>query len=767
MEVKMKKYIIFMIVTVLFSAMIFSQSVSISFLKIEGNTSLATSLITSKLSNAVQIGQPLNSDALYTALQALYNTGYFSYIEPKIQYSPIGPGLVIILTENPVLKSVDVKVNGPDLIGMDKIRGAITVEASKILNLVDLKTSFQNVMQLYTNAGYISNMISLETNITQSGNKIIIPSNNLVITINEYAIWNLKMTGDYGNLTPQQIIQNTGLFTMKGFESMNPLMKLFSNANDAYPKFSQMQDFQSKLFQMGYFSPETSLNFAPATDVSSNFKDPAVDLVVNAKLMKVVKSGLPIDNYFFSGVSEVDPFALAKYAGITAPATTNNFEQLVQLAKIRDYYQKKGYLLTSANVEYYKYQSSNDGFIDYKVIERHIGKIEITGNTKTKSYLIRRELAFHVGDPVTIQSIIQSYNNLNNTGFFTNVSITPTFPSTDSTTVNMVVTITENNKPRQIGGSLTIAQPQSGQPWYSGIYASGNLGLVDWNGYGESLTSQINLGLNPNANITYGVIFPFDLPMNFNTSLYYSTLNPFVTVNGQNIYYDESEYGLSASIGYQPNVYTSYNLGMNYYYFNNTQGSTPIAPSYLSPATGTCRQVNLSWNYTNVDNTLLSMSGVNFSLGGSYAGFGGQKNFAQGTFMVSGYLPILPQLSIGGRVLVGDGYGTNFDVGGPTTVRGWNPVAGTQEFVSNLDLRYEPPSSSSIPMMLSAFYDFGGAGNQLFAYGNVENAFMNSIGVGISLNVPYLGVLRFDFPFKVVNSTLQYGGITFGVGEMF
>ncbi|MCL4407294.1 MAG: hypothetical protein M1521_01490, partial [Thermotogae bacterium] len=112
----MKKYLVLFVLIISVSVISFSQTQTISFLKIEGNTSLATSIITSKLSNTVKIGQPLNTAALYQALQSLYETGYFSYIEPKIEYSPIGPGLVIVLTENPVIKSVDVKINGPDLV---------------------------------------------------------------------------------------------------------------------------------------------------------------------------------------------------------------------------------------------------------------------------------------------------------------------------------------------------------------------------------------------------------------------------------------------------------------------------------------------------------------------------------------------------------------------------------------------------------------------------------------------------------------------------
>lgn len=761
----MRRYIVLIALIISISTFSFSQT-AIAFLKIEGNTSLATSLITSKLSSAVKIGQPLNTAALYQALQALYDTGYFSYIEPRIEYSPIGPGLVISLIENPIIKSIDVKVDGPNLIDLEKIKNAITVKASEVLNLVNLKNSFQNIMDLYTSAGYLPNIIGIQTNITQKGNSIVVPDGILVMTVNEYALWNLRLVGDYGNLTPEDIIKATGLFTMKKYESMDPIQKLFANPNDAYLKVSTIQDFQAKLFQMGYFSLDTTLNFATPTNVVSAFKSPAIDLVVNAKLAQVIKSGLPFSGYYFTGVNEVSPAKLAEYAGITAPSTTNNFEQLEQLAKIKEYYEQKGYLLTSAEVIYHKFETMKGGFLEYKVSEKHIGKIEVTGNTKTKTYLIMRELAFKTGDPVTMQSLIQSYNNLRNTQFFSNISIIPTLPSTDSTIVNMVVKVTENDKPRQIGASLSISQPGQGQPWYNGITGSGNISFVNLSGIGDTLSGQITLGVNPTANITYGIIFPFNLPMNFTSSIYYNTLQPFVVSNGQTLYYNETEYGISASVGYQPDVYTSYNIGGNFYFFNKSQGATPITPSQMGIASGTCRSISLSYNYTNVNDVLLTTQGMKLGASLSYAGFGGQENYLQGYVSAAGYLPIFDNLAIAGRVMIGDGYGTDFYVGGPTTVRGWNQEGGLQEFVSNLELRYVI-NSQDVPIMLTAFYDFGGAGDQLLTYGMINNQFMNSIGLGISFEIPYLGVLRFDFPYKVVNGTFQYSGISFGVGEMF
>ena len=757
----LKKYAIMVFFVTIFSIVVLAQP--LAFIKISGNTNIPTAFILSKMQN-VKIGQMINRNTLYKALQNLYDTGFFSYIEPKLLPSNGGVGLLINVIENPVVKKIEVKIDGPDLIGKRKIKKAIVVKAGEVLNLNDLKKTFQSIVKLYTDKGYIPNVVGVNTNIIQRANSLEIPGGDLVINVKEYAIWSINITGERGALTPQQLIKTTGLFTLKSYESLNPFIKFFVDFKQAYPKFSEIQAFQAKLAQMGYFSPQTSLSFIPATDVSKDFKYPAMNIVVNSVLKKVVKSGLPIQQYYFSGVTEVNPFDLAKYAKISVPSTTNNFEQLSQLARIRSYYKSKGYLLTGAYLKYYRYEMiSNKGVLEYRVIQRHVGKIKIIGNVKTQKYLIDRELQFKPGDPLTAQTFIQSYNNLRNTGFFSNVSIYPVLPSNDSSAVNVVVKVVENEKPRQLGGALTIGQPKEGQPWYSGIIATGKYSLSNWAGYGQSLNAALNLGEESNAHLNYSVIFPFDLPVNFKSSLYYKTMKPFKVVNGQDLYYHENRMGISVSTGYQPNVHTSFNIGGHFEWFNKSAVSTPVD---FGPASGTSREIGFSFNYVNVDNVLFPMRGLKVAISSQIAGFGGEENYNSFTAAISSYMPIFKNLSLAGRVLIGAAKGKDFYVGGPTTVRGWKAVAGNQEFVTNLSLRYSP--HSNLPITFNAFYDWGGAKNNLLSDGNIYYDFMNSIGIGVAIDVPYLGVVRLDFPFKAdFNGKLEYAGVTFGMGQMF
>ncbi len=757
----MKKYVVFFAIFAAFFSIAIAES--FAFIKVEGNSHISTAFIMSKLSN-IKAGQAVERDELYKDLQNLYNTGFFSYIEPKVVPSPLGVGLVVKVVENPFVKSVKLKLDGPKLVSTEKIKNAIAVKQNEVLNLNDLKKTFQSILKLYTDKGYIPNMVGVTTNIIQNQNSLSLEKNILIITVKEYAIWNVKLEGEYGSLNSDEIVKKTGLFTIKGFESLNPLLKFLNDFKKAYPKVSDIQSFQAKLEEMGYFSDQTSLNFVPTKVSTSVFKYPVMDLVIHSVLKKTVESGLPYQSYFISGVSEVNPFSLAKYANLSAPGTTDNFTQLSQLAKIRAFYKKKGYLFTSAYLTYHKYFTiAKGGVLEYRILQKHIGDVQIVGNTKTKTYLIKREIQLKKGEPLTSQALIQTYDNLKNTGFFSDVFIYPKIISENASSVNIVIKVVESSKPRKFNIALTMKQAKEGQPWYTGLMASGKLSLSNWAGLGQSVDVGLNLGQEANAHLNYGVIFPFDLPMNANASLYYKTLKPFKTVNGKNLYYNEKRYGISASVGYQPNVHTSFNVGGHLEHFSRTQGATRVD---FGPASGTSRELSFSFNYVNVNNVLFPMRGLKMSLSAKIAGFGGTEKYQTYTAMVAGYLPLFNNFSVAGRMLIGTSNGNDFQVGGPMTVRGWQPTSGSQELVTNLSFRYYIPSSK-LPISLNAFYDWGGAKDNLLYNGNLDSDFINSIGVGVAVEVPFLGVLRVDFPMKVENGKFEYNGTSFGIGEMF
>ena len=78
-------------------------------------------------------------------------------------------------------------------------------------------------------------------------------------------------------------------------------------------------------------------------------------------------------------------------------------------------YTQKGYTQTRVQ-DYYVEENTNK--LEFVIFEPRIGEIRIDGNTKTREYVIRRQLTFHPGDVYRIDDIQQSLKNLEHLGIF-------------------------------------------------------------------------------------------------------------------------------------------------------------------------------------------------------------------------------------------------------------------------------------------------------------------------------------------------------------
>ncbi|MDQ6932321.1 MAG: BamA/TamA family outer membrane protein [Candidatus Eremiobacteraeota bacterium] len=63
--------------------------------------------------------------------------------------------------------------------------------------------------------------------------------------------------------------------------------------------------------------------------------------------------------------------------------------------------------------------------VKYNFSAARVGAVQITGNTKTKDVVIRRELRLRPGMYITQGALRRDYERLNNTGFFSKVELTP------------------------------------------------------------------------------------------------------------------------------------------------------------------------------------------------------------------------------------------------------------------------------------------------------------------------------------------------------
>ena len=211
-----------------------------------------------------------------------------------------------------------------------------------------------------------------------------------------------------------------------------------------------------------------------------------------------IKEGLTITSVAVEGNTLVPTLSILS-AMETRPG--NDFSQSTfedDLHKIVEMYRDAGY---SAVVDGAP-DPDGRGIVSITVCEVRVGAIEITGNTKTKDYAIRRLLRLKPGDPVSDSVLQADYEALNNTQFFKSVSLSTRPLGTRCGYVALVWTVEEARSGNVAAG---VSYSGSGSSYGRGL--SGTFGVSERNingtGNGASVNvdrgsngSQVNLGLS-------------------------------------------------------------------------------------------------------------------------------------------------------------------------------------------------------------------------------------------------------------------------------
>ncbi|MEO6136962.1 MAG: POTRA domain-containing protein [Ginsengibacter sp.] len=242
------------------------------------------------------------------------------------------------------------------------------------------------------------------------------------ITFREYM-------GDYGYLVPT-----------KTKEFLDPYFrfKLLSSA-----KFNETKFIEDKGSILDYYN---SLGFRDATILNDTTYNDKGDLDVAIKLDEGHQ--YYFGNITWKGNTKYTDSVLSMILGIKK-GSIYNAETLhkrlgtspsAEGGDINSLYQDDGYLYFTINpVEVSVYNDT----IDYEIQIREgpqatIGKVEITGNDKTKEYVIRRELRTIPGEKFSREQIIRTQRELSQLGYFNPEKINPgVVPNMENGTVDI------------------------------------------------------------------------------------------------------------------------------------------------------------------------------------------------------------------------------------------------------------------------------------------------------------------------------------------
>lgn len=752
----------------------------------------------------VKVGDSLTVGNLNQIIPVLYKTEYFKSITYELSFD-IDRSVIITInvTERELINKIEIQGNKE--LSKDKIIEVLILQSGDFISEIKIKKSIELIKNLYLDEGYETPDIEYSIEKNQNDNSV-----NVIIKIKEkkrYIIKNIILEGN--KVFTEKEIKKV-ITTKKQFKFIFEFNKGVLNQG----KLEQDLKSIAKLYySKGYLDVEVLVKDIKITETEKE-KQITLIISINEGEQYLLNSFNIVGNKLFT----LTEFLKPEYIN---PNVVYNRVAIEQMAEqIRQYYGNYGYVFANVNIE------ENINFSDRKVDiiisisenkRAHIEKIIVKGNTKTKDYVIIRELMIQEGETFSIDKIRQSIYNLYNTQFFSAIDV-QFQPGSDDTLINLIIAVEEKSTGQfKFGATFSPGVENS-------FGLSGSIAEPNFLGLGLQISAELSIYLDNKYILTLSYLDKWFLgePIQFGVNLSGSvSQNTGYVDNDQNgepdfdpdntdsyltMNYWQDKFGLSFTFGKRWRPYFSLigYISTNLLRYHSVDGVTdlPYVSDYafkpfIEFANGNDNywsysgSVSLVARYDTRDYYLFPTKG--FFIKGMFGYYGGLLfgdsqfiklnlgfNINQSLFwkIVLSFNTsldfIFPQID--GQIAVAPE--DMLYINGYTDIRGWkiklDPYYGRAKGVFSIEFQRE------IIMQMLSFAGFIDVGYLLNTPSNLltmnlANLF-GTIGFGIKIQIPQLPLrLYLTHPFVVTSSgqidflktSFWYWDFTLTVGDIF
>ena len=459
-------FISIVVLLVLFCSASIGAEEKIFKVLVKGNRRIETGAILNVIK--LKAGELLDPDKVDSDIHAIYNLGHFQDVRVETSKGEKGIILTYIVTEKPVVR--EIKITGNKEIKDDKIREAIELKPTNVYSSKELAKSVKKVKKLYADEGYY--LADVETTTIMKS----ITDVRVVFKINE----------------GKKIL----------------IEKIHFEGNRAFTdrKLKKTMETSEKWFLSWITSAGTYKEDVLRNDVNliadlyynhgyANVKvgEPKVELDADKKAL-IVTIGITEGDQFrtgsigYKGELLESEGELAKNVKLKTGEIFDRSLLRADVFTLTDLYADKGYAF--ANVTPISKMNNEKKTIDVTFeFERgekvYIDRINISGNTRTRDKVVRRELKLAEGDLYGATSLKKSKQNLMNTGFFEEANISTKKGSADNK-LNMNVDVKEKST-----GQFSIG---AGYSSLNGIMGQGSVQQSNYLGLGLKAIASVSFG---------------------------------------------------------------------------------------------------------------------------------------------------------------------------------------------------------------------------------------------------------------------------------
>ena len=576
----------------------------IAEIRVEGNTRIEDEAILRVITS--KPGDEYQPKRLSDDLKAVYNMGYFDDIRIDAADSPEGKIVTFHVVEKQTIKYIEFK--GNSAIKTDKLMENVDIHAGSILNIFDIKKNIQAIELQYKEKNYQSVKVTYETE--DVGNNQV----QLIFVIEE------------GNkIRIKQIV-------IKGNESYSDkkLKKLMKSSEKGFFSWlTSSGDYKEDMVDRDVYIIESfykNHGYIHAK-VASSVETRGDWIYLTIKIEEGPR--YEIGTVDIDGDLIVAKQLLMSMLRITKERYYNQDVLREDMLAITDLYADFGYANADAYPRTRTHEDEKRVDITFHIEKGEpvtIERIDISGNTKTRDKVIRRELRVREGGLYSGSALNRSVKNLNRLDYFEEVKVNDYRGSEENT---KVLDFEVKEKPT---GTFSFG---AGYSSIEHMFFTTSISQDNFLGRGQSVSLQAQLGATTDQ-IMFKYIEPwtFDIPLTTGYTIYNWTRDY--------DYYDKASFGVTLSASY-PFFSEDLRLFASYSYDEGTiRHVSPYASSLIWALSGsnTTSSITLGATYDTRDKIYNATRGQDHLLSVEYAGLGGNIGFTRFTAQAGWYIPL-------------------------------------------------------------------------------------------------------------------------------
>ncbi len=713
----------------IFSIPVSSQEPLVNLIEIKGLKRIEEGALKTRMSQ--KSGEPLNQEKISEDIKAIYKMGYFDDVRVDIEPFEGGFKVIYIIKEKPTIIRVDFQ--GNKKFDDSKLKEVAPINPGALADTTLINDVAIKLRAFYEGEGYY--------------HANIIP---VVKKVNEEEV-TLTYQIEEGNKVKirQILIRGNKAISTKKIKKVMKIeeRKIYSFiTGGGYHKKDEMRADIERIKDLYY--DNGYLRIAVAEPEIQLVGKEAMDIIIT------VSEGEQffVSSFEVTGNQIIPADELRKIIKLTPKKPFSKETMKKDVTAITDRYANNGYALVVISPDVIPDENKKEVKVIYRITEGDkytIGRIDISGNTKTRDKVIRREIRLDEGDVFNAGALKRSYERLNNLQFFETVDIAPS-PKLETKTVDLDVRVKE--KPT---GFLSIGGGYSSVDGFIGIIdlTQGNLF-----GRGQYLKMRGQIG-GKSSFYEFSFKDPWfmDKPIAFGASVY-KTEREYGN-------FDRKSTGFEISLGKNFWEYWHKSIAYNFErttIFNIKEDASIIVKSQEGKRTTSSISPAIARDTR--DNYLDPMRGSRNSLSFTFAGLGGSNAFIKALIDSGWYFPVFDVTTIHLRARIGYASGLfnkelplyeRYYVGGIYTVRGLNygdagpkdinnePLGGEKELILNAE--YIFPIISEYKLKGVVFFDAGRAYDKHETFGS---DLRYTTGAGIRWISP-IGPIRIEWGFNL------------------